>query len=133
MAADTNIEKHEETTQPVERMREGRSYKANADIIEKQDEILLIADVPGARAEDIEVDYENGELSIHGRVEPRQDEATTNYLLREYGVGDFYRSFKIGEGVDASKIVAEVKQGVLTLYLPKADAVKPRKIEVKAG
>ena len=133
MAADTNIEKQEETTQPVERMRQGRSYRANVDLIEMQDKILLVADMPGARAGDIDIHYENGDLSIHGRIEPRQDDANTTYLLREFGVGDFYRSFKIGEGIDASKIEAEVKQGVLTLHLPKADAVKPRKIEVKGG
>jgi len=53
--------------------------------------------------------------------------------LNEYGVGDFYRSFQIGEGIDQSKIEAEVKNGVLKLRLPKAEALKPRKIKVAAS
>ena len=51
-------------------------------------------------------------------------------LLREYGVGDYYRSFQVSEAIDAGKISAEYADGVLTLHLPKAEAVKPRKIAV---
>ncbi len=61
----------------------------------------------------------------------RQSEQT-RYLLREYGVGDFYRTFRVGEQVDASRIAAEFVDGVLTLHLPKVDAAKPRKIAVQS-
>ena len=54
------------------------------------------------------------------------------YFLREYGVGDYYRSFQISEAIDAGKISAEYADGVLTLHLPKTEAVKPRKIAVSA-
>ncbi len=54
------------------------------------------------------------------------------YLLREYGVGDFYRTFRVSEQIDASRIEAEYADGVLKLHLPKVEAVKPRKITVKA-
>jgi HSP20 family protein len=57
----------------------------------------------------------------------------TNYLLREYGVGDFRRTFQIGEGIDAAKIAAELREGVLTVHLPKAPELMPRKIAVKAN
>ena len=63
---------------------------------------------------------------------PRQDE-DHEYLLREYGTGDYYRTFQVSEAVDASKITADYSDGVLTLHLPKTEAVKPRKIEVKTG
>jgi HSP20 family molecular chaperone IbpA len=53
-------------------------------------------------------------------------------LLHEYGVGDFYRTFRVSQQVDASRITAEYENGVLTLHLPKAEAARPRKIEVQA-
>jgi HSP20 family protein len=109
----------------------GRGYAPVVDIIEEDDELLLLADVPGARAEDIDIDFERGLLTLHARVTPRQS-PDTNYLLREYGVGDFYRSFRIGEGIDPDKIDAEIANGVLRLHLPKAEAIKPRKVQVKA-
>jgi len=102
------------------------------DIIEKDDELLLMADVPGARADGIDIQYERGELTITARVQPRQPAGTT-YLLREYGVGDFVRTFRVSEAIDASKIEAEVADGVLTLHLPKAEALKTRKIAVKTA
>jgi HSP20 family protein len=134
MATETNIEKRRDSSiAPVEPTRPGPTYVPVVDIIEKPDELLLAADVPGARAEDIEINYEKGVLSIHAQVEPRQDAERTEYLLNEYGVGDFYRTFQVGEGIDQSKIAAEVKDGMLILHLPKAEALKPRKISVRAG
>ncbi len=132
MSDTPNIEKREQTQEVAERTRGGRSYVPPVDIIERGDELLLMADVPGARAENIDVDYERGELRITARVEPRQDPRTT-YLLREYGTGDYVRTFQVGEGIDASKIEAEVNQGVLTLHLPKADEARARKIAVKGA
>jgi len=128
----TAIEKREPPAPQAERIRGGRTYVPNVDIIEEQDRMLLIADVPGAAPEDIDISYERGLLTIHARVKPRQDPKKTNYLLREYGVGDFHRSFEIGEGIDASKIEAEMRCGVLTVHLPKAAELLPRKITVRA-
>ena len=125
------LEKREGEAVQAERIRSGRVYRPNVDIIEKRDELLLLADVPGVRGEDIDVRYENGQLSIHGRVQPRQRSEGANYLSCEYGVGDFERTFQIGEGIDASRIQAECAGGILTLHLPKTEAVKPRKIAVK--
>jgi HSP20 family protein len=134
MTGETQMEKRKDAeVSPVERIRPGQAFVPVVDIIEKADELLVSADVPGARAEDIDINYEKGQLSIHARVEPRQDPERTEYLLREYGVGDFYRTFQVGEGIDQSKIEAEVKDGVLTLHLPKSETLKPRKISVKTA
>ena len=106
-------------------------FTPRVDIIETAEELLLFADVPGVKSEDVDVRFENGELILHGRCNPRGHAA--NFLLNEYEVGDFYRVFALSESIDAEKIGAELKQGVLTVHLPKAAAVKPRKITVQGN
>lgn len=131
MVSDLATNKPESSVTKAERTRSGRTYVPNCDIIERENELLLLADIPGVRAEDMEISYERGLLSIQGRICPTRREGHA-FLHREYGVGDFSRSFQIGEGIDAGRIEAEVKNGVLTLRLPKAPSVMPRKIAVKA-
>ena len=113
-----------------EHTRCGCHYRPNVDIVEKADELVVLADVPGAAGEDIDVDFEDGHLTIHAKVKPRQEEST-EFLVREYGVGDYYRTFRVSEAIDAAKITAEYAEGVLTLHLPKAESTKPRKIDVR--
>jgi len=114
----------------AERTRGGRAYRPNVDIFETADELTVLADMPGVKGDEIDINFENGLLTIHGRVQDRQP-AEQRYLLREYGIGDFYRTFQVGEAVDTDGISAEYKDGVLTLHLPKVEAVRPRRIEVK--
>jgi len=125
--------KRENSPAHAEHTRGGRVYSPSVDIVELENELLLVADVPGARADQVDINYERGLLTLHVRVEPRQPEPETEFLYREYGVGDYHRCFEVGEGIDARKIDAELKDGVLTVHLPKAEAVKPRKIQVKAN
>jgi HSP20 family protein len=120
----------EEARSRLERTRGGRAYRPNVDIVEKQDELLVLAEMPGVNGGDIDIRFEEGELTIHGRAASRQDDQT-RYLLQEYGVGDFYRTFRVSEQIDASKISAEYKDGVLSLHLPKVEAMKPRQIKVE--
>jgi HSP20 family protein len=124
---DANVKTAAETA--AERTRSGRCYRPNVDIIEQQDELLVLADVPGANSESIDVKFEDGMLEIYASVAPRQS-ADQDYLLREYGLGDYYRTFQVSESIDAAKISARCADGVLELRLPKAEAVKPRKISV---
>jgi HSP20 family protein len=130
MATATVNEKHSEESRPQsERTRGGRVYRPNVDILEKQEELLVLADMPGVKGSEIDIRFEDGELSIYGPAPTRQEGA--RYLLQEYDVGDFYRTFRVSEHVDASKISAEYKDGVLMLHLPKVESAKPRKIKVK--
>ena len=119
-----------EVTAP-EATRGGIYYTPRVDIYESADEVVLQCDLPGVKPQDVEVRFEKGELSLYGKVQTRQ--APAEYLDEEYGVGDFYRSFTIGEEVDAAKISAECRDGVLTIHLPKQEKVKPKRISVKAG
>ena len=100
------------------------------DIWETDDELLLYGDMPGVAADQLDIRFENRELTIHGRVTPRQP--GIQYLHSEYGVGDYHRTFTVGEAIDTEKISAEMQGGVLTVHLPKSEKVKPRRIEVKA-
>jgi HSP20 family molecular chaperone IbpA len=100
------------------------------DIWEGEDELLLYGDLPGVCAEDLDIRFENRELVIRGKVRPRHG---GEFLLGEYGIGDFHRIFTVGEAIDSDKISAEMKHGVLTLHLPKSEKVKPRRIKVKTN
>ncbi len=114
----------------AERTRSGRTYLPPVDIFETKEELVLLADLPGVKSDDVEIHFEQGELTITGKVEERQP-AGTPFLLRDYDAGDFVRSFRISEVIDSSRISAEHKDGVLTLHLPKVEAAKPRRIAVK--
>jgi HSP20 family molecular chaperone IbpA len=132
MANETQENVTTESTRPCEETRSGPCYRPNVDILEKNDELILRADVPGAVGEAINVDFADGVLSVHAPVD-RSPAEDREYLVQEFGVGDYCRSFRVSEQIDPSRITAECTDGVLTLHLPKAEAVKPRKITVQAG
>jgi HSP20 family protein len=103
--------------------------RPRVDILETEQELLILADLPGVKPSDVDVRFENGELTIHGRRNP------TNVGMRralwEYEPAHYHRSFRLSEDVAADKIEAELKNGVLTIHLPKAEAAKPRRINVR--
>jgi HSP20 family protein len=124
--ADTQTPQTEQAR--TERTHGGVSFTPRVDIYETEKELVLQADLPGVRPEDVDLRYEQGELMLYGKVPVRHRGRTC--LLNEYQVGNFYRAFAIHESIDASKISAECKNGVLTVHLPKAEAVRPRQINV---
>jgi HSP20 family molecular chaperone IbpA len=129
---ETEIKTNPAEQTDAERTRAGTWYRPLVDIVEKTDELLLIADLPGAKSDSIDIDFEDGVLTVQAGVAPRYDDKM-NFLWREYGVGGFHRSFRVSEHIDASRIHADYTGGVLTIHLPKSKAAKPRKIEVQAA
>jgi HSP20 family molecular chaperone IbpA len=121
-----------ERSNEAEGTRAGEFYRPAVDILEHPDELLVHADIPGTKSEDIEVNFEDGALTIHAKVKERLH-GGREPLIREYGVGDFRRTFRVSEIIDGTRISASYRDGVLTLRLPKAEAAKPRKIQVNAG
>ena len=117
----------ETQTQPVASTN-GPTFTPRVDVWETEHEFLVHADLPGVQPGDINLNFENGHLSLYGKVKPAQ--ARANSIVREYGVGDYYRTFAINDDVDAGKISADIKQGVLTVKLPKREELKPKKIEI---
>ena len=89
------------------------------DVLERDDAVIVHADLPGVSPADVDVRFENGELSVHGRRTPTRGERV-----------NFFRSFTLSEQIAADRIGAELKNGVLTLNLPKVEAAKPRRITV---
>jgi len=104
-------------------------YTPRFDICETDSAFVLIGDMPGVSADAIDIRLENRTLTITGKVAPRHEEA--EYRVREYGVGDYHRTFQVGDDVDPSGMEAELKDGVLTCRLPKKAEVRPMRVVVK--
>jgi HSP20 family protein len=121
--------KKEIEKQSGEPLAQGVLFVPEVDIAENQEGVTLMADLPGVRKESLDVDYREGVLTLTGRV----DSPPNNHRLvyQEYEVGGFQRRFTVGERIDMNKVQASLKDGVLTLFLPRAEEHKPRKIEIK--
>ncbi|MFM8635440.1 MAG: Hsp20/alpha crystallin family protein [Planctomycetia bacterium] len=107
------------------------TYQPNVDIRDTGDGVQIVADIPGARTDSINVSFEDGVLAVHAAVPPREQPG--RLLRQEYGIGDYRRSFRLGDGFDASQIAAEYRRGVLSIRVPRLAAVRPRKVEVRAA
>ena len=128
--SNTALEKRQsEQVNVPERMEQATYFTPLCDIVETGDGFTFIADLPGVNAGDVDVTFVGGVLTIECKVHPRQQ--NPSYVWQEYGVGHFYRSFTIGTPVNPDGISAELKNGVLRLYVPKAESAKTRKIEIK--
>src|SRR5215831_20656518 len=113
--------------------RGARPWSPSVDIYENENELVLEADLPDVKLEDIEVRVENQTLTLKGERKFEEDQSVRGYHRIERSYGTFTRSFTVPTTVDSDKVSAEFKNGVLTVKLPKKEAAKPRqvKIEVK--
>lgn len=127
----TAKEKQELTT-GQEKTRPGRHYLPEVDICEFPDHLELWADMPGVSDKDVQVTLEDGVLTIQGMVSTGLYDGLSP-LYTEYNVGNYFRQFSLHESIDGSGIKATIHNGVLELVLPKVEAAKARKIEVKAS
>ena len=103
------------------------------DIAESENEYVVKASLPGINLNDLEITYANNTLTIKGEVREEQELEEARYHLRERCYGSFARSITLPAGVESDKIEANYEAGVLTLRLPKAEEIKPKKIAIKAG
>jgi HSP20 family molecular chaperone IbpA len=126
------IETREKQEVEQEQTRPGLVFRPDVDIVERTDEFLVTADLPGVDDQHVDVRLERGVLSIRGAlaVEP---EPEWQPLYDEYRVGSYYREFTLSDQIDVNGIKASMKDGVLDLHLPKAEKHRPRSIQVKAG
>jgi HSP20 family protein len=120
-----------ESPTTVERTRPRRTFVPRVDIYETDDQVVLLADMPGVTENSIDITLEKNILTVRGEVELSiPDEYELAYA--EYYIGDYERTFALSDEVDRTKIEASIKNGVLRLVLPKDDAAKTRKIAVRA-
>jgi HSP20 family protein len=118
------LEKKEETTAPA------RVFLPTADIYETPDALMVVLEMPGVEKGNVDVRVEDGVLKIEGRLDLSKYRGLQP-LYTEYNIGHYSRSFQLSSKINQSKIGAELKDGVLSLMLPKAEEAKPRTIQVK--
>ncbi len=103
------------------------------DMVENKDDFVVKASVPGIDPGDLDVSYSDGTLTIKGEIKEEHETKEDRYHLRERRYGSFMRTIALPTGIKGDAIEASYQNGVLTLRLPKAEEVKPKRITVKVG
>lgn len=133
-----------EKTHEVQRMQQGATgtgveqtrprpvFVPAVDIFEEGDRLTLVADMPGVESSDLKIDLHENVLTMTGEVRDPEGDGELD-VFREYRSGTFRRQFTLSNKIDQNGIEASLTDGVLRLVLPKAEASKPRAIEIKTG
>ncbi|NSW85159.1 MAG: Hsp20/alpha crystallin family protein [Syntrophobacteraceae bacterium] len=126
---DLQLQEKKELQTKAESTRDVPVFVPAVDIYESESALTVVADMPGVSADSLDIDLDNDQLTIRGTAATQESEGSV--LLQEYSVGDYYRQFTLSDAIDRSKIEATMKDGVLKVVLPKAEAARPRKITVR--
>ena len=117
------LQKKEEPTIPV------RVFVPTTDILEDEESLTVVMEMPGVSKEAVNINLQDRVLTVEGRIDFSKYEQLQP-VYTEYNIGNFSRSFSLSNSIDQDRIQADMKDGVLTLTLPKAEGAKPRKIAV---
>jgi HSP20 family molecular chaperone IbpA len=117
------VDKKQETTVPA------RFFMPTADIFEDSNALTVVLEMPGVNKNNVDINVEGGVLQIDGRLDFSKYEGMQP-VYTEYNIGHYRRSFSLSNKIDQNRICAEMKDGVLTITLPKAEEAKPRRISV---
>ena len=112
---------------------ESRMVSPDIDVIDRKDELVVRADLPGLEEKNVQVEIRDGELTIRGERTEEREEKTEDYYRAERWEGSFYRSLELPPSVDTERAEAKFKNGVLEIHLPKTKETKGKKIEIKAS
>ena len=124
---------------PFERMAEmapyagERMFAPTFDVKETGDSYIFRADLPGVKEDDLDISLTGNRLTVSGKREMEERKEGERYFAFERSYGSFTRTFTLPEGIDSESVRAEMKDGVLTLTVPKKPEVQPKKISVKPG
>jgi HSP20 family protein len=124
------VQKKRELEQSEEATIPARVFLPNADIYETPDALSVVLEMPGVEKSNVDIRVEQGILNVEGRLDLSKYQGLQP-LYTEYNVGHYARSFQLSSKIDQNAIEAELKDGVLSLTLPKAEQAKPRKIQVR--
>jgi HSP20 family protein len=122
----------QEVTAQAEQTTPGVVFTPLVDIFETEKTITLLADLPGVKADRLNIDLRDNVITIIGDISPVEGKDEED-LVVEYETGRYYRQFTLSEVVDQNKIDAKLADGVLRLTLPKVEKATPRKIAIKAA
>jgi HSP20 family protein len=103
------------------------------DVVEKPEEFVVKASLPGVKPEDVDVTFNDNVLTIKGEISSEEEKEDSRYHLRERRYGSFARSLSLPRGINSDAIEAKFSEGVLTLRLPKSEEVKPRRIAIQSA
>lgn len=103
---------------------------AKFNVIEHDDKVEVIAEIPGFNKDNINVEYEKGYLAVSGEMKHKEEKKDAKYLVREIGDKSFYRKFYLGDSIDSDNINASFKDGELTIELPKSEKTKFKRIDI---
>lgn len=127
------LEAREKEAVETEGTRPGPVFRPDVDIMEREDAFLLHADLPGLTEDAVDIQLDKGVLTLDARPKVAGDASKDTALHREYRSGGYYRQFRISEKIDPTGVVAQMRDGVLELVLPKTVENQPRRIEVAAA
>ena len=126
------IEPREKAELATEDTRPGLVFRPDVDILEQPDAYMILADMPGASEEFVDISLDKGVLTLDARAAVEDEpQGTTRYA--EYRSGSYHREFRISKNIDASAVTARMKNGVLELRLPKSAESRPRRIAVESA
>jgi len=109
------------------------AFTPSFDIRETPEAYVFEADMPGIQREDVEINLTGNRITLTGKREAKARKEGENAFMLERSFGSFSRSFNLPDGVDPGRVSADLKDGVLTLTLPKVPEVQPKKIEIRPG
>ena len=126
------VREKQEVTSPAEQTEPGLVFTPAVDIFETEKEITLLADMPGVKADDLNIDLRDNTLTLTAECSSAGG-ADEQDIMMEYESGRYYRQFTLGELINQEKIDARLEDGVLRLSLPKVEKAAPKKISVKTA
>jgi HSP20 family protein len=130
VAQELQVQKKRELENKEEATIPARMFVPAADIYEAENDLTVILEMPGVEKKNVNIDVADGVLSVEGRIDLTKYQGLQP-LYTEYNIGHYSRSFRLSSKIDQNKIAAEMKDGVLSLKVPKIEEAKPRIIQVK--